>query len=58
VANFGRAAQPFLEDNDAIQALFPPRKFAILIPAVLLVLGLSLAGAFVGLVLMGKKKSS
>ncbi|GAA94533.1 hypothetical protein E5Q_01185 [Mixia osmundae IAM 14324] len=51
---------PFFPDDHPIQQLFPARVWAIRIPLVLLIVGLSGAGAFVGLVLVrtGRKKAA
>ncbi|ODV87390.1 hypothetical protein CANARDRAFT_26789 [[Candida] arabinofermentans NRRL YB-2248] len=50
---------PFINEESFIQLLFPPRDFAIKIPVLLLILGTSLVGLFIGSVLVKaqKKKS-
>ena len=48
--------QPFVGDDHAIQAWFPNRELAIAIPAVLLVLLVTLASAFVGWVMVKKAR--
>lgn len=52
--------QPFLDADSVVQAWFPDRYFAIVLPAVLLVLAITLVMAFVGVVLMksAAKKAS
>ncbi|KAJ3195362.1 hypothetical protein HK101_000404 [Irineochytrium annulatum] len=49
---------PFLDDSNAIQGYFPPREYAIMIPVLLLVVGVTLIGGFISFVLMksGSKK--
>ena len=51
--------QPFVEEP-AVLNLFPPRIYAIAIPAFVLVLAISIIGAFIGTVLIkeSKKKKS
>ena len=52
--------QPFFDEDHAVQQYFPDRQWAILIPAVLLVLVLAVASTFIALVMIksGKKKKS
>lgn len=45
------ACQPFFPDDSAIQGFFPPREWAIRLPAIVLVVGLGVVGSFVGLVM-------
>jgi dolichyl-phosphate mannosyltransferase polypeptide 2 regulatory subunit len=47
-ANF----QPFVDESHFITSLFPPREWAIRIPAALLLVGISVIGSFIGLVLV------
>lgn len=49
--------QPFVEEK-AVLNLFPPRIYAIAIPAALLVLAITLIGSFIGLVLINESKKS
>ncbi|WFD33610.1 Dolichol phosphate-mannose biosynthesis regulatory protein [Malassezia cuniculi] len=42
---------PFFPDDAFIQSYFPPRVWAVRLPALILVVGLSVIGAFVGSVL-------
>lgn len=52
---------PFVDAEHPIQALFPDRQLALLLPAVLLVLGITGVATFVGVVLSkakAKKKSA
>lgn len=54
--------QPMLEADNPLQAYFPERKFALVIPAALLVVAFGIGGLFVAAVLIRgavqKKKSS
>lgn len=50
-------SQPFVEEQ-AVLNLFPPRIYAIAIPAALLVLAITLIGSFIGLVLIDETKKS
>ncbi len=53
--------QPFLDTNNPLQDFFPDRYYAVAIPAVLLVLAITLVTAFVGMVIMksaAKKKAA
>ena len=43
--------QPFFPDDASIHGYFPPRVWAVRLPALLLVLGLGVIGAFVGSVM-------
>lgn len=43
--------QPFFPADAVIQAYFPPRVWAVRLPAIVLVLGLGVIGAFIGNVL-------
>lgn len=45
-------AQPLLDADAAVQAFFPARKYALLIPAAALAGAVALVGAFIGLVLL------
>lgn len=54
-------SQPFLAEGHWLAPFFPLSHWAgVLLPAVLLVVGLSLAATFIGVVMMrsGKKKSA
>ncbi|WFD39661.1 Dolichol phosphate-mannose biosynthesis regulatory protein [Malassezia japonica] len=42
---------PFFPDDSSIHGYFPPRVWAVRLPALLLVLGLGVIGAFVGSVM-------
>jgi dolichol phosphate-mannose biosynthesis regulatory protein len=48
--------QPFLPADHPVHAVFPDRVWAIRIPALLLIVGLSIVGAFIGLVLVKSAK--
>jgi dolichyl-phosphate mannosyltransferase polypeptide 2 regulatory subunit len=51
--------QPFVLKGHPIHQFFPDRYYAILIPVILLVTGLSVVGLFLGSVLLkGKKKKT
>jgi len=59
LAALARSSQPFLDDGHWLEQFFPlSHWYGVLLPAVLLVVGLSLAATFVGVVMMnsGKKK--
>lgn len=43
---------PFIDADSAIQALFPPRYYAIALPVVALILGTCVILSFVGLVIL------
>lgn len=43
--------QPFFPENATIQRYFPPRVWAVRLPAILLILGLSVIGAFIASVI-------
>ena len=43
---------PFVDIDHPLQRYFLPRKYAMLIPAVLLVLGVTLVGSFLALVMI------
>ena len=47
---------PFVDDSHPFTALFPPRQWAIRIPALLLVLGVAVIGTFVGSVISKNAK--
>lgn len=49
--------QPFVEES-AILSLFPPRIYAIVIPAALLVLAITIVGTFIGYVLIKESKKN
>jgi dolichol phosphate-mannose biosynthesis regulatory protein len=51
--------QPFLDSSSSIHNLFPPREWAIRVPAFILVIGLTAIGLFVGntLVQENRKKA-
>ncbi|PWN91985.1 hypothetical protein FA10DRAFT_265797 [Acaromyces ingoldii] len=42
---------PIFPDDSVIQTYFPPREWAIRLPAIILVVGLGVVGSFVGLVM-------
>ncbi|KAL5092682.1 hypothetical protein Trisim1_001236 [Trichoderma cf. simile WF8] len=46
------AASPFVDDDHPLQNLFLPRKWAIRIPVILLLLGSAVVGSFVGMVMI------
>lgn len=48
--------QPFLSSSSSIHSLFPPREWAVRLPALILVVGLGGVGAFVGRVMMAEEK--
>ncbi|CAO1616046.1 unnamed protein product [Parajaminaea phylloscopi] len=47
---------PFVPAGSALHSLFPPREWAVRLPALLLVLGLGGIGAFVGKVMMAEER--
>ncbi|CAO1635332.1 unnamed protein product [Jaminaea pallidilutea] len=47
---------PFLSSSSSIHSLFPPREWAVRLPALILVVGLGGVGAFVGRVMMAEEK--
>ena len=49
--------QPFVEDS-VILDLFPPRLYAIIIPATILVAVISIVGTFIGYVLLKEARKS
>lgn len=53
-------SQPFLPDTHPVHAYFLPREWAVRIPAMILVLGLSSVGLFVANVMVneGRKKAA
>ena len=55
--SFWVIATPFYPTDHFMLDFFPPRHYAVVIPTVLLVLGLTVVGVFLALVMMrGKKK--
>lgn len=48
--------QPFLPSDSSLQALFPPREWAVRLPALILVVGLGGIGAFVGKVMIAEEQ--
>ena len=60
-------SQPFVDPDQPIQNLFPPRVWAIRIPVILILLGSAVVGSFLGVVMIrsnrkrakaaGKKKA-
>ena len=57
---FQNLLQPLFPYDSIIQAYFPPRVWAIRLPAIVLVVGLGVVGTFVGLVMQkeaAKKKA-
>lgn len=53
-----RGAQPFVDASHFVQAFFPDRKYGVMLPAVLLVLLIVVAGTFVGAVMYSTKKAN
>lgn len=51
---------PFVDDDHPLQSLFPPRVWAIRIPVILTLLGSSVVGTFLALVMIksNKKKAA
>lgn len=47
---------PFLDDSNIINYFFLPRKFAIIIPVLLLIIGVLIIGTFIGSVLIKSSK--
>ncbi|KAM6500501.1 Dolichol phosphate-mannose biosynthesis regulatory, partial [Amanita muscaria] len=47
---------PFFDSSSEIHSYFPPREWAVRIPAFLLVAGLSAIGAFVGLTIVKENR--
>ncbi|PWN21026.1 hypothetical protein BCV69DRAFT_282530 [Microstroma glucosiphilum] len=47
---------PFLATDSSLHSFFPSRVWAVRLPALVLVLGLGLVGAFVGKVMMAEEK--
>lgn len=43
---------PFVDSDSKIQSLFPPRDLAIKIPALLLLVGITVVGSFIGLTMV------
>jgi len=43
---------PFVDDSHPVQALFPPRVWAIRIPVILLLLGGAVVGSFLSIVMI------
>ncbi|ODQ63922.1 hypothetical protein NADFUDRAFT_83993 [Nadsonia fulvescens var. elongata DSM 6958] len=43
---------PFVDSTHALQLFFPPREWAIRLPVIILVLGLTVIGSFVGSVMV------
>lgn len=46
------AKQPFVDDSHPSQSLFPPRVWAIRLPVILLLLGGSVVGSFLAIVMI------
>ena len=46
-----RCSQPFFPEDATIQGYFPPRVWAVRLPAIILVVGLCVIGAFIASVL-------
>lgn len=51
-----RLTQPFLASDSSVHSFFPPRVWAVRGPALILVGGLGVIGAFVGKVMMDEEK--
>ncbi|KAJ6260927.1 hypothetical protein Dda_3588 [Drechslerella dactyloides] len=47
---------PFIDDNHPIQALFPPRVWAIRIPVILLLIISAVVGSFLSVVMINSAK--
>ncbi|TFK42559.1 dolichol phosphate-mannose biosynthesis regulatory [Crucibulum laeve] len=47
---------PFIDPSSQIYNYFPPREWAVRLPAVVLVVGLSAIGVFVGLTIMKENR--
>lgn len=46
------AKQPFVDDDHQLHSLFPPRVWAIRIPVILILLGSTVVGSFLGIVMI------
>jgi dolichol phosphate-mannose biosynthesis regulatory protein len=46
------ANQPFVDEPHLLYSFFPPREWAIRIPVILLLLGSTVVGTFIGLVML------
>jgi dolichol phosphate-mannose biosynthesis regulatory protein len=46
------SSQPFVDPDQPIQNLFPPRVWAIRIPVILILLGSAVVGSFLGVVMI------
>lgn len=46
------ASQPFVDQGHMLHDLFPPREYAIKVPAALVLLGVTIGTSFLGLVLV------
>lgn len=46
---------PFIDTDQPVQKWFPHRQYALTVPLVLLLLGLTIVGTFVGLVMINSK---
>ena len=44
--------KPFVDEGHALHDLFPPRVWAIRIPVILILLGVSVVGSFLGVVMI------
>jgi dolichol phosphate-mannose biosynthesis regulatory protein len=49
-------SQPLLDTSSPLHSFFPPREWAIRIPAFILIVGLSVVGIFVGFTILKEKK--
>ena len=50
--------QPFFDSSSQLHSYFPPREWAVRIPAFLLVVGLSAIGAFVGTTIVKENRKT
>ena len=52
--------QPFVDDDHVLHTLFPPRVWAIRIPVLLIILGATVVGSFIGMVMVrsNRKKAA
>ena len=48
--------QPFFDNDNVIHTYFPPREWAIRLPAFLFIVGLAFVGSFIGLTIVKENK--
>lgn len=55
-----KSIQPFVDDDHVLHTLFPPRVWAIRIPVLLIILGSTVVGSFIGMVMVrsNRKKAA